>query len=188
MKYLMMKYALPVAALALLVSCSTDTTAEGPVADPFFSLEDFFNSEVQRLSELQPKVVKTLDIGGNTESHTDLVLDFSTELGAFVNSDINKPSWSDKYRVDSVFSDAGHLGELHYLAKDSSMYTRDIRLTFDPEGALQTCFVRNRLTNFISDFRQNLYYDRETGYRISVYQGFGEDAKAPVELAVTFLK
>lgn len=175
--------------LLSLYSCSTGTTDsnEAKIAT-FFSLADYFSSEIDRLNAVQPKCTKTLKVGGKEEVQNGLTLDYQTELAAFLDSDINKPSWSDKYRVDSVLADAGYLASLQYTAQDSGMYTREIKLVFDSIQMVQTCYVRNRLTNFISDFRQTLYYERDSGFRMTVLQGFGEDAREPAEVSVKFLK
>lgn len=181
---------LGLALLLPLLSCNSGASESTEVATiaTFFSLSDFFSAEIDRLNTAQPECTKTLRVGGKEETQSGATLNYETELAAFLDSDINKPSWSDKYKVDSVFSNAGQLASLHYVAQDSGMYTREIRLGFDSLETVRTCFVRNRLTNFISDFRQNLYYDRQSGFRMTVLQGFGEDAREPVEISVAFSK
>ena len=152
----------------------------------FFSVKDFFDEEIQRLQNLQPKAKKTLNIGDKTEAKENLVLDFATELAAFRDSDINRPSWIDQYTVDSLRDASGSLTLLRYQARDSSLYTRFLQLTVDKDGRVSTCSIRNRLTNLISDFRQSLFYDPKAGYTITVLQGLGDDARQPVELVVKF--
>lgn len=167
-------------------SCTSELPQNTGTSQPFFSLKDFFEAEINRLGKAVPKASKLLRIAEKEEIQKGLVLDFATELAAFKDSDINRPSWTDKYTIDSVFDASGYLNTIEYLAKDSTLYTRHIRLDFETDGTVKNCTIRNRLTNLISDFRQFLRYDPKTGYTITVYQGLGDDARQPVTLVVEF--
>ena len=170
----------------MALSCTPDLPQATAAAQPFFSLKGFFEAEITRLGETVPRANKLLRIAEKEEIQKGLTLDFATELTAFKDSDINRPSWADKYTIDSVLDASGYLNTLEYLAKDSTLYTRHIRLDFETDGTVKNCMIRNRLTNLISDFRQSLQYDPKTGYTITVYQGLGDDARQPVTLVVEF--
>ena len=69
----------------------------------FFDLKAFFQKEKVRLKKLNA-FKKTVSINGVSEEKALTTLDFDNELSIFIASDINRPAWSDKYKVDSLFT------------------------------------------------------------------------------------
>jgi len=163
--------------LFFLMACGVDQpTQEIKVATPFFDLEAYFSQQIKHLNEEQPKIVKKVRIGENTEEKAISKVDFEKELQIFRRSDINRPAWADKYAIDSTFT-SGKLQAIQYTAKDTSLTTRLLYVGFQ-EGAVDAIRINNRTYSAIASTEQNLLYRAEAGYRIeSIQETIGSDAK-----------
>ncbi|MBK6947271.1 MAG: hypothetical protein IPH16_03610 [Haliscomenobacter sp.] len=137
----------------------------------FYDLKGFFSKEIKRLDRLQPEGTKTVRFDGASET-IDMKgkpADYSKELASFVSSDINKLSWREKYRIDTV-SIANGMREIRYTALDEHLKTREIRLLFK-ENSLKEVRIKNRLKSIIAESTQELSYITGSGYAIEGVQG-----------------
>lgn len=130
----------------------------------FFDLRDYFQKEMDYLTKKQPTAKKTVRLNGQESILPSAAISYVDELAPFANSDINKPSWKDKYQVDSVLTDGG-LEEIRYMAKDASLKTRELRISFR-NGRVEKVWIRNAIHSIISASDQELKYEREKGYAI----------------------
>ena len=130
----------------------------------FFDLRDFFQKEMQFLEKNQPVVNKIVRLNGQESLLSSISVSYSDELAPFANSDINKPSWKDKYQVDSILMD-GHLKEIKYVAKDASLKTKELSIIFG-DGGVDKVWIRNSIHSIISESDQELKYERSKGYFI----------------------
>ena len=74
----------------------------------YFDLKGFMQEEVKRLSGREA-FTKSLYVNGETETKSEVKIDLDKELDIFSESDINRPAWSDKYKVDSLFNEQKEL-------------------------------------------------------------------------------
>ncbi len=130
----------------------------------FFDLRDFFQQEIRFLQKNQSSVNKIVQLNGQKSVLSAIAVSYSDELAPFANSDINKPSWKDKYQVDSILVDR-HLKEIRYTAKDASLKTRELRIAFSESGVKEV-WIKNSIHSIISESDQELKYERSKGYFI----------------------
>ncbi|MCO6487551.1 MAG: hypothetical protein J5I98_03985 [Phaeodactylibacter sp.] len=154
--------------------------------DAFFDLKGYMESEIQRLSETQPEVLKRIAIDGRGEEKTFDSLDYEKELDIFSRSDINKVAWLDKYRVDSVYQ-GGQLARLTYTSKDKDLKTHLLEVRFS-DGQVTQVHVQNKTESIVADVGQEIWYQPAKGYRLASRQSTALTEEKEVEVEVEFLE
>ena len=172
-------------ALIFFTACGGKTDASKTVdTTPFFDVKGFFNSEIKRLTEGSLKIQKTVTVKGNTETKIIDKADFAQELALFVSSDINKPAWRDKYRVEKT---AGRSLE-SFFATDDDLKTKRVDIyRFPPNGVTQIQILNSDKSS-ITESQQNLQYDIGKGYSIETFQKFFGSDSSKTRIDVVFVK
>ena len=152
----------------LLVGCSPTPKNTATSDKAFFDLGDYFSKQYQAL-EAKGSVQKTTSINGVEETQTVDTIDFKQELVVFVESDINRTSWMDKYQADSTFNDSKQLLKIEYTALDEKLRTKKVIVTY-AGGIVESIYIRNASKNIITDAEQILDYSPTKGYKISSIQ------------------
>lgn len=149
-----------------LTACGTENAVSDQTvsATSFFKLEAYFNQEIARLDSIQPVLKKKVMLDGQTEEKRIESTDFEQELQIFRRSDINRPSWSDKYQIDSIQKN-GNLQTIRYTAIDTSLNTRLLRVSF-MDGEVDEIEIRNQSRSAIASTEQDLLYRPGRNYQI----------------------
>ncbi len=152
----------------------------------FFDLKGYFSKEIKRLNRLQPAGTKTVRFDGESEKIDTKrkPVDYGKELASFVSSDINKLSWREKYRPDTI-TGPGARKEIRYTALDGHLKTREIRLFFE-ENTLQEVRIKNRLKSIIAESSQELSYVAGSGYTLEGVQGLRIGRGRAFSISVSF--
>ncbi len=170
----------------LLNACqSSAEQSESPVEEMpsvFFDIKGYFAQEQKRLNQAQPDVTKKVAINGEIEQKQIDSLNFDRELKVFIQSDINRPDWVGKYRIDSVWQN-NKLSELHYQALDDKLRTRQIDIIFN-DGEVSKIFIENGGTNIVAGSEQELTYLPGQGYTIKSrqYTALSKDKELSIEV------
>ena len=181
----MKKILLAFTILSLFAACKGKTEgAKDADATRFFDVKGFFNGEIKRLTEGAVKIEKTVTIAGKAETKIIEKADFEKELALFVASDINKPAWRDKYRVEKT---AGRSLE-SFIAKDDDLKTKRLDIyRFPPNGVTQIQII-NSDESSVTESQQSLHYDIGKGYSIETFQQFLGSDSSKIKINVVFLK
>ncbi|MEL6924268.1 MAG: hypothetical protein AAFO94_09485 [Bacteroidota bacterium] len=168
------------------LSC-TPAPSDAKRGGQFFDLPAFFEAEQQRMQSLQ-KVKKTVDYNGSVEERMiDMdSLDLEQEFKAFVESDINRASWLDKYAVDSVFNEAGQLLRLNYRSTDPKLKTKSVDLSFSNQQ-VDEIRIQNETGSYFSSSSQSLVYDVNEGYQIDSRQELILSSDRVLKVQVAFV-
>lgn len=143
---------------------------------PFFDVKTYFEEQIAKMKSVQPSILKKVTIGDQTEEKTISDIDFEKELKIFQDSDINRPTWLDKYTIDSIF-EQGTLAAVAYTAIDTSLNTRFLKVSFLGQE-VDTVRIRNQTHSPIADTRQDLQYCPNRSYAIySTQKTIGRDAR-----------
>ncbi len=163
--------------LLLLTACYADELEEKTQLDPFFDLRGYMTQQIDSLTAARPLVTKTVILNGQEEEQVRDDVNFSTDLRAFREADINKPAWFDKYKT--VKRD----GVTLYEAQDSSLQTQRLLVQQQGGRTVQIDIVRKTGT-LLSDGIQELTYRPASGYTIDTEQTnrFGGDVVASVSV------
>lgn len=155
--------------LLTLGACQIDSPPQKNTM-AFFSLKNFFEKEAQKLNGQKINVEKTIKHNGKTETHETEVKSWTEELQLFSESDIAKPSWMDKYKLDSFPVDS-NLVLLRYTALDEALETQalDIKLS---GSTVHSILIIKRISNPVYESQQYLTYIPNKGYTIEKTQEF----------------
>jgi len=134
----------------------------------FFDLKGFFQKEKAYLEKLTA-FKKTVSINGVTEEKALETLNLDNELSIFIASDINRPAWSDKYKIDSTYSSKDQLLSVTYNALDESLKTKKITVDFENNTASKIV-IEKATDNAVAQTKQHLTYTVGKGYSIQSQQ------------------
>jgi len=134
----------------------------------FFDLKDFFQKEKLRLEKIN-SFKKTVSINGVSEEKELATLNLDNELSIFIASDINRPAWSDKYKVDSVFTPKKELIQIRYSVLDESLKTKRITIDFQ-NNEVVNIKIEKATDNAVAQSKQALFYNVDKGYAIQSQQ------------------
>ena len=155
--------------LSVLACNSTSQNAEEERQIFFFDLQTYFDEEIERLSELQPKVEKILSIDQEEEILSVDTLNYANELEVFRQSDINKVSWQDKYQAYTTRNVDGEAQRIVYTALDEKLGTRSIDISFK-EGKPQQISIQKAVQSPVLQSSQDLIYQPKIGFSIAQKQ------------------
>lgn len=113
-------------ALSIAPGCNPTSDHAPTVTNKFFDVSGFFQAEVERLNQLQPSVEKSFVVNQIKEITEPSTLNYQLELSPFIDSDINKKAWEDKYSINSS------LETLSYKALDEQLEIKEITIQLDP--------------------------------------------------------
>lgn len=126
----------------------------------YVDLKAFFTDEISRLSKQKITVDKTVSRNGISESKKNIAPDWETELSLFLESDINKPAWSNSYLVDN------NNDIISYTSADTKLRTRSIRITKNMKGHIEEVSIVNSTKNPLYASSEELLYIRDSLYQI----------------------
>ena len=169
------------------LSCQSNTTTVSTAStfNAFFDLKKFFNQEISQLSNVK-QFKKTISINGIEESQELTGLNLEEELAIFINSDINRPAWSDKYRVDSIFNEKKELVQLEYHSLDKKLKTQKLNVRYQDNSVISIEIIKN-LDNAVAKSNQVLTYFAQKGYRIHSRQALSFSETKELHIEVVYL-
>lgn len=187
MKITFVKYISLTVAVLFVFGCaemSPSETAAQLQQKKYFDLEGYFKNEVKRL-DAQSNFTKTTYLNGESEERQVEKIDFEKELVIFSDSDINRPAWSDKYEVDSVFNKKKELVQLNYEANDEKLRTRQISIDVNG-GVVSKIQIENATKTSVANTQQSLTYEPAKGYAIESRQQVKTIDNAVLRIEVSF--
>ncbi|MCB9082562.1 MAG: hypothetical protein H6555_12720 [Lewinellaceae bacterium] len=174
----------------LLSSCQPNNKQanSAPKVNAFFDLATYIDEEAARLDKTQPRMLKILAFDEKNDSLYPENVDFVKELKPFRDADINKLSWIDKYRTDSLFS-GSDLQRLTYTALDSSLSTRRLQVDFaEIPGQVAEITIQRRSKSVIAVTDRKLSYQPQKGYSLESWQGMRLVADHHLTVDVAFIQ
>ncbi len=127
--------------------------------DKYFDLKKYFTTEANHLQKQKVHLIKTLVKGKDSETITIDSVNWTNALASFSSCDINKPSWTNSYTIDSIQSDNTLL--LVYRAKEKTLIVQKMEIVFTDDKVTSINIDKNRA---------NFYYTSKEKYQ---YTPFG---------------
>lgn len=158
------------AALLLLgvASCQSPAGREAELTaaagGSYFSLQEYFNQEIQRHDKEAPILRKTVEINGERETKTTAITNWRHELTLFAEADINKSAWSRSYERDCTAE------RVIYRSLDPELKTQLIEVHFTEAGAVRGIRIENQVNNWIFKSKEELSYYPDSIYEIRKIQ------------------
>lgn len=148
----------------LFFSCNQPKEKEALTPNYYFSLQNYFTQEAQRLTLENPSVRKEVNRNQETESQTLTGIDWKKEFALFMNSDINKVSWKDAY-------DSQEKGDtLVYTSKEKNAKIQQIQIVRNPDKEVKSIFILNQVENDLYTSKEELFYSPDSLYQINKFQ------------------
>ncbi len=157
-----------------LFGCGERSEKVQKTPDFYYPISQFFQNEIQRLTDNKVGLNKTVELNGETETKRLEEVDWKQELQVFIDADINKTAWKDKYEVEErlVDSKAHQQKEIVYRAKDKDLKTQFIKLIVEPiTEEIRYIQVTNITTNLVYTSKEVLIYKYNKSYSIEKNQG-----------------
>lgn len=172
--------------LVLFLSACTPPAspqAEGKRTNRYYDLKSYFEKEVERLNQVDKKVIKTVRLNEEQERKEDLELDYAKELQIFSESHINKVSWWGKYAGDTSYYSNGQIEQIGYQAKEEDLKTKSINIFFSEVGEIDSLLIINSTNNPTINTFQELTYIPNVKYRILSQEkvALSKDRKVTIE-------
>ncbi len=138
------------------MACQAPIQQEQSKEKVFFDLKQYFNKTIENLEQSSSVLDKTVKIGTQTETKILQEVDWAQELQVFVDADINKTAWMDKYDKDTVGQ------RISYIANDPSLKTQKVILDFLNVGYmaenLDKVTIENQTNNVLYQSQETLTY------------------------------
>jgi len=185
-----MRLMLMVIAVVLVSGCGdVDNTSAHSIQKPFFDLRAYFQGQISGLTGTNG-VRKRVSANGKTEEKTFADIDFGRELSMFLNSDINRPAWLDKYKIDTlrIENDSTRSKMIAYTTANEQLKTKDVKVYLDKNDVPVEIDISNVDKSAFSDWRQDMTYRAGRGYRISNDQHFIFSKDSKVTIDADFVK
>ena len=156
--------------LCFFAACTSNPAPNTGTTTPrFFDLKGFFEQEIAYLEAQSIKVQKTIRQNGKEEQQKVHIGNWKQELGFFIESDLNKPSWRDQYSIDSSYSEDKKKLRLHYKSKDEELSIKalDVEIVSD---TVQSIMIIKNTNNQVYTAQQYLTYFPKKYYKINQTQ------------------
>ena len=139
----------------------------------YFDVNIMIDQEVKRLSELHPRVTKTVELNGESEERETSDIEWKKELSIFKEADINKAAWREKYQTDTVFINRsqGQFSQIDYTALDKDLKCQYLSLYFlRNTSAAYKLEARLHRKNFLYEISQDIGITVGESYHINSLQ------------------
>lgn len=148
-----------------LTACQQSNADNKPNVQLFFSLKDYFNQEIKKLEQQAHRLEKTVTLNGQKEVKVFEHIDYHKEFAPFIDNDINRLAWADKYQADSLVEN-GQLKAIQYQATDISLKTRQINIEFSPLGEVEIVSLQQENNSVLTQAAKKLSYVAQKQYSI----------------------
>jgi len=164
-----------VSGFLLLINCNSVTSSQQPAASSqhYFDLDSFFTQQIHLLDSIKPTVQKTVFLNGKKEEKELKEINWKEELSVFLESDINKLAWKDKYEVDTSLKDDPNIYFyiIRFTAKDKNLKTQKITVNIIKDiEQINSIHIKNVSENLLYSSITNLMFIPEKEYSIKTKQ------------------
>lgn len=129
----------------------------------YYDIPAFFTSQIDNLKSKGQWVRKQVTKDGHSHIIERGNIDWSEELGVFLDSDINRPAWRGEFKVDTIKLEREYV--VTYKTSNDQIPVKNVVLTIDKDS--KQCLkltVDRRTENFLYKSDQSLYFTTGEGY------------------------
>lgn len=166
-------------------ACRPIEAAEKEKIDRFYDLEAFFKEEKARLRQAQASGTKLAVINGEEETLLLDTLPLDDDFAIFINSDINRRAWIDKYQGDTLRSHTGTIEKIDYQSLDSGLKIQRMEIKFEG-GQVSQIDIARRMESIIATTEQHLHYVSGKEYEVESKQRsvLGKETKMRIKTTI----
>lgn len=133
----------------------------------FFSTDMYFEDEQKRL-ENESGFTKFVNFNGMKETMDIDSLNFIEEFAPFVNSDINKAVWLDRYMCDTTFVQ-DVMSKIDCSCQDKKLKTQKLSVDYK-NGEVTEVRLENQMNKMLLTTMEYLTYTKDVSYEIKRIQ------------------
>lgn len=149
--------------ICVISACNSNKQADSAEVKYFFDLKGYFDDQAKILNEKYKTPTKTVSVDGKAQKKELEKIDWEKELSVFSSADINKSSWQDKYRADTMATiDAVNI---LYTALDDKLKTRLINVKMNNK-LVEFISIDQLSDNMIYNSKKTLTYSPSKGYTL----------------------
>lgn len=158
-----MRVVLNLIVMVLICCCSTDL--EPQALEPnFFPIKDFFEKEGDRIGG-KKSAIKFFEYNGEKDTLELSEFKPKNDLRSFINSDINNPTWGDKYQADTIVN--GKEVIYRYSSMSAKLKTKRIEV-YNLNDEVSKIYILNADSSVFKSYREELSYQPDKGYQINL--------------------
>lgn len=139
-----------------LTSCKPEVRQS---KNSYFNISSYFAGKARDYTKSNFSVIKTVSRNGDTETKTVKITNWPGELSVFSESDINKPSWKNSYKVTA----SGNF--TIYKALEPDLKTQEIILK-KQQNKLVYLMIFNVINNKLFQTKEKLTFYPDSLYSI----------------------
>lgn len=159
-----MRYSLFLILFITLISCTSEKNSNSEVHEIYyFDLKTYFTQEAQKLSKQKLLINKSITHNTEIEEKQLQINNWKDELALFIESDINKVSWKNSYKIDST------VNKLTFTAKEDDLKTQSIEIEFSDNNPSKFKII-NKTHNYLYKTDEILEYFPDSLYLINKKQ------------------
>lgn len=129
----------------------------------YFNLKDYFTKTATELNSKRPLVNKMVSKNELSENKNLKINDWKTELGLFIDADINKVAWKESYTKDSSAT------KIIYIAKEADLKTQKIEIDLK-DGSPIKFKIKTQMDNLLYHTTEELEFYPDSVYQIKKHQ------------------
>ena len=150
--------------LILIISaCNSNEQADAEQVKYFFDLKGYFDEQININNEKYKTPTKTVSVDGKAQKKQLKKINWEKELSVFASADINKSSWQDKYRIDTMATI--NAVNVAYTALDDKLKTRLINVKLNND-VVEFISIDQLSDNMIYNSKKTLTYSPNEGYTL----------------------
>ncbi len=134
----------------------------------FFDLKNYFEAIVEFYEENNIKVNKRVSFGTKTEYKEGLELDWQTEFQTFIDSDINRLAWIDKFEVDTIPAADGF--SVLYQNTSPTIPIKQIEVSFSKNEQVKDITIKSQRQSLLYKSKQTLNFKPNVSYSVEGWQ------------------
>jgi len=142
----------------LSFSCTRPEINESTLGSNFFSINSFLKTEIEGLEKSGVQLRKTVTRNGKEETRVIQKPDYSIELSEFLNADISRPAWKDKYEKKEIENG------FQYICTDDKLDIKEVNV--QEIGEKTIIHIKKETENSLNQAEKNLQYETGKGFRI----------------------
>jgi hypothetical protein len=151
---------------ACLIAAGTPAclnTSQQQIEQPYFDIQGYFASQINRLDSLQPTILKTAHLNGEKDIDTLKEVRWQNELKSFKELNLNKAAWLDSYSIDTL---TDSVKVIHYQSQRDDLPVRYVKIAFNQDKTVRWLKAKRINDNFI--YRSVHIYNYHPGHYYSV--------------------
>ena len=146
-----------------------EKTSEDNRPSQFFDLKIYFKSKIQEFDKQAKKANKKVRFGDKSEYKERLSINWQNEFQSFIDADINRWAWVDKFAVDTIPSEKGYT--VLHQSKSATIPIKYLEVSFsESDKQVNSITVKIERNSLLYKSKQTLTFKPDISYTVNGWQ------------------